>query len=347
MQVHCMCSDRPPRLAPPRKGSTRPRHASPCNQETAAHPLYLLIRNSHFPSNTMQPRSAALAGVALCALAALAALQGVSSQMHTQVETLDDSCDAQLDALWQAYAAPPVAPVAGCDEACLQACGTTLNWAVYSEKVQNCPVQEDIIRCFHVYRAQWLKFVNQCALFQYGVAASAGGEGEGGGSSSSSSPSSAAEGSAAAEGAAPAAEGAAPAAEGSAEASPAPAGLGRRRVLLQEAEAALGGVDVSNGCFPTFDSFEEFEEYLNGEYVFATDSSAVGFTLSALYFSSLLLLGIGLPAWAKPWKKIKWGKRKATQLPAPTAPQTPAQEAVEGAAQAEQPTAPAAPAAAS
>lgn len=147
------------------------------------------------------------------------------------MEILDDSCDAQLEALWQAYANPPVAPVAGCDEACIQACGTTLNWGLYSEKVQDCPVQEDMVRCFHVsvagagragcsrgragpaepsgsrrlahvccahalhalaavvvdclpclpasmpallpclqvYRAQWLKFVNQCALFQYGV----------------------------------------------------------------------------------------------------------------------------------------------------------------------------------
>lgn len=66
------------------------------------------------------------------------------------MEILDDSCDAQLEALWQAYQAPPVAPVAGCDEACLNACYTTLHWAVYSEKQQNCPMQEDIIRCFHV-----------------------------------------------------------------------------------------------------------------------------------------------------------------------------------------------------
>lgn len=72
---------------------------------------------------------------------------------------------------------------------------------------------------------------------------------------------------------------------------------------------------------------------------------------SALYFSSLLLLGIGLPAWAKPWKKIKWGKRKATQLPAPAVAPTPAQEVADSAAAAnapaEQPSAPAAPAAAS
>ncbi|KAL4450126.1 hypothetical protein ABPG77_010795 [Micractinium sp. CCAP 211/92] len=301
----------------------------------------------------MQPRSAALAGVALCVLAALAALTGVSSQMHTQVEILDDSCDAQLEAIWQAYAAPPVAPVAGCNETCIQACGTTLNWAIYSEKVQNCPMQEDIVRCFHVYRAQWLKFVNQCALFQYGVTVAAESESEGSSGGSPSSP--AAEGGSTPEGAV---EGAAPA-EGSVEgaapvegAATAEGAAGRRRVLLQEAEASLGGgVDVSNGCFPTFDSFQEFEEYINGEYVFATDSSAVGFTLSALYFSSLLLLGIGLPAWAKPWKKIKWGKRKATQLPAPAVAPTPAQEVADSAAAAnapaEQPSAPAAPTAAS
>lgn len=74
-----------------------------------------------------------------------------------QVEILDDSCGAQLTALWQAYEAPPVAPVAGCDEACIQACGATLKWGLYSEKVQDCPMQEDMIRCFHVsWTAGWV-----------------------------------------------------------------------------------------------------------------------------------------------------------------------------------------------
>lgn len=44
-----------------------------------------------------------------------------------QVEILDDSCDAKLQYLWGNYTNPPVAPVAGCDAACLSACYTTLN----------------------------------------------------------------------------------------------------------------------------------------------------------------------------------------------------------------------------
>ena len=56
----------------------------------------------------------------------------------------------QLDWLWGNYTSPPVVPVAGCDAACLSACYHTLQWAVYSEKLQDCPTQDAIIKCFHV-----------------------------------------------------------------------------------------------------------------------------------------------------------------------------------------------------
>ena len=75
---------------------------------------------------------------------------GVHTQMHTRVEVIDDTCDAQLQYLWGNYTNPPVAPIAGCDSKCLAACQVTLDWAIYSEKQQNCPLQTDIIRCFHV-----------------------------------------------------------------------------------------------------------------------------------------------------------------------------------------------------
>ena len=154
-------------------------------------------------------------------------LQGVHTQVHTRVDVLTDSCDSQLTWLWGNYSSPPVAPVAGCDTACLAGCGSTLDEAIYSEKVQHCPLQTDIIRCFHVsagsggwapppamrlahaaleaaqrrppsaahfltrscsrvprpppsaaclclqvYRAQWSKFVAECALFQYPASSS-------------------------------------------------------------------------------------------------------------------------------------------------------------------------------
>lgn len=88
---------------------------------------------------------------AAAALLLLLLLGGTSlAQMHTTVESFDDSCDAQLQALWSNYTAPPVAPVAGCNATCLSACYDTLNWALYSEKMQNCPHQDEIIRCMHV-----------------------------------------------------------------------------------------------------------------------------------------------------------------------------------------------------
>ena len=159
------------------------------------------------------------------------ASESVRSPLHSlQVEILDDSCDSQLEALWGNYTAPPVSPVAGCDRACLSACHDTLYDAIYSEQQQHCPLQTDIVRCFHVraggggggaprvgeaavaaaqhngrsaactrrartacvvdgartcttattpsvplsmpqvYRAQWYSFVEECALFQWGVA---------------------------------------------------------------------------------------------------------------------------------------------------------------------------------
>ncbi|PSC72241.1 polyhomeotic 2 [Micractinium conductrix] len=266
----------------------------------------------------------ALAAVLLLVAAALQS----AAQVHTQVEILDDSCDSQLDALWGNYTAPPVSPVAGCDRACLSACHDTLYDAIYSEQQQHCPLQTDIVRCFHVYRAQWYSFVEECALFQWGVAVG-GAEGEGEGASSTP--------------AAPAADAeaaATPAAEGEAgmTAQPAPAAeaeAGRRRVLLQEAEAALGSntTSVYNGCFPSFASANDFKKYINGEWVWETDSPAVGITLSVLFFTSLLLLGIGLPKWVKFWKHPRvtglFKRNKATKLEAPAAEQTPAAAAVD------------------
>ena len=87
-----------------------------------------------------------LGGLAAVALL----LAACTAQMHTRVEVIDDTCDAQLGYLWGNYTNPPVAPVAGCDRDCLAACRVTLDWAIYSEKQQNCPLQTDIIRCFHV-----------------------------------------------------------------------------------------------------------------------------------------------------------------------------------------------------
>ncbi|KAL4853084.1 hypothetical protein ACK3TF_005868 [Chlorella vulgaris] len=279
----------------------------------------------------MSPAPATLWGTLVGAVAMLVLLQGTLSQMHTTVEVFDDSCDAQLQSLWNNYTAPPVWPVAGCDKACLAECYTTLDQAIYSEKKQHCPLQVDIIRCMHVYRATWEKFVSDCALFEYGTSSGAEGEGEGGGSSSSTSsegeaaPATSEGAAATSEGAAATSEGAAATSEGQAatsEGQAAPATSageasasqgGRRRVLLQEAEAALGasGVDTYNGCFPNFKNASEYEMYINGEYVFATSSSTAGIVLSVFFYLGLLLVGLGLPAFIKGPTKKGWAWTKS------------------------------------
>lgn len=54
---------------------------------------------------------------------------------------------------------------------------------------------------------------------------------------------------------------------------------------------------------------------------------------SVLFFTSLLLLGIGLPKWVKFWKHPRvtglFKRNKATKLEAPAAEQTPAAAAVD------------------
>lgn len=118
----------------------------------------------HCPDHLTSPQAARTAApamlqrrslVALAALAALAAclLPLGHSQVHTQVEILDDTCDAQLQELWFLYTAPPTAPVAGCDRDCLAACYKTLQWGIYSEKQQDCPTQDAMIACFYVSAA--------------------------------------------------------------------------------------------------------------------------------------------------------------------------------------------------
>ena len=92
------------------------------------------------------PSSRLLLGGLACLL--LAAL--VHTQVHTRVEVMDEDGDAQLRYLWGNYTSPPVAPIAACDRECLAACQVTLDWAIYSERQQNCPLQTDIVRCFHV-----------------------------------------------------------------------------------------------------------------------------------------------------------------------------------------------------
>lgn len=58
----------------------------------------------------MSPAPATLWGALVGAVAMLVLLQGTLSQMHTTVEVFDDSCDAQLQSLWNNYTAPPGTP---------------------------------------------------------------------------------------------------------------------------------------------------------------------------------------------------------------------------------------------
>jgi hypothetical protein len=101
---------------------------------------------------TMAQQSSSGQGALWAAAACLLLLLGGTSvaQMHTTVESFSDSCNTQLQALLSNYTTPPVAPVAGCNATCLSACYDTLNWALYSEKMQYCPHQDDIIHCMHV-----------------------------------------------------------------------------------------------------------------------------------------------------------------------------------------------------
>lgn len=87
--------------------------------------------------------------LALLLLAAAAGpCRAVEMGTSSNIEDLDASCISQLNSLWLKYTNSSGAP--GCDAACLSACYTTLNDALYAEKNKNCPLQTDIQRCFRV-----------------------------------------------------------------------------------------------------------------------------------------------------------------------------------------------------
>lgn len=58
-------------------------------------------------------------------------------------------CQQQLDLLWGNYTNPTV-PIAGCDSECLLECKDTIEQAMYTTQIQDCPPQTNITNCLHV-----------------------------------------------------------------------------------------------------------------------------------------------------------------------------------------------------
>jgi len=87
--------------------------------------------------------------VPLLALSLVLAPGSAAAEMSTEATSLNGTCSERLNAIWSKYSAPTTFPE-GCDAACLAACHATLQDAVYADKARDCPLQDDIVRCFHV-----------------------------------------------------------------------------------------------------------------------------------------------------------------------------------------------------
>ena len=180
---------------------------------------------------------------------------------------------------------------------------------------------KSVVYHLQYYAPQWEVYVEECSIFSVSISSLPHGstgeaEGEAGGPTSTPAPSSDAEGEAtpAPTTTSDAEAAASPSpAEAAAEASPSPAEAeaappadtadaeaeaanGRRR-LLDAAEAEAGQSTGSGICFPSFQTTEEFEMYLNGEYfteVYEAPSDTAGIILSVFFWVGLASMGLYL-----------------------------------------------------
>ena len=192
---------------------------------------------------------------------------------------------------------------------------------------------KSVVYHLQYYAPQWEVYVEECSIFSVSISSLPHGstgeaEGEAGGPTSTPAPSSDAEGEAtpAPTTTSDAEAAASPSpAEAAAEASPSPAEAeaspspaeaeaappadtaaptdaeaeaanGRRR-LLDAAEAGAGQSTGSGICFPSFQTTEEFEMYLNGEYfteVYEAPSDTAGIILSVFFWVGLASMGLYL-----------------------------------------------------
>ena len=79
--------------------------------------------------------------VVLCALLPLAA--------HADEVVLSTDCQQELEVLWSNYTNPAYT-FDSCDAECLSECKVTLESAIYTTKIQDCPLQSEITKCFQV-----------------------------------------------------------------------------------------------------------------------------------------------------------------------------------------------------
>lgn len=79
----------------------------------------------------------------------LVALHLACSGASTNVSV---DCQQQLDQLWSNYTNPTI-PIAGCDSGCLAECKDTIEAAMYTTQIQDCPPQTNITTCLHVSAA--------------------------------------------------------------------------------------------------------------------------------------------------------------------------------------------------
>ena len=83
----------------------------------------------------------------VCIIALLFALLPLA--VHGDGQVLSSDCQQELELLWSNYTNPAYT-FDGCDAECMTECKETLELAIYTSNIKQCPLQDDITRCFQV-----------------------------------------------------------------------------------------------------------------------------------------------------------------------------------------------------
>ena len=240
-------------------------------------------------------RSSVLYALSATALV-LCLVKVTEGQYGSQIGCMDNVCNEKLHNLLERYEYA-ASEVNGCDTDCMYNCYDVLKEGLSAKDGVSCPPFDELTRCFGIYANEWVSLAEECSIFNIkeqkeaaeaeAEAPSPEGEGESA-EAEAEAPSSEGEGeSAEAEAEAPSSEGEGEG-EGEGECSASSGGEGEG-----EGEAS----DVGSGCFPDFETYEDFQKYVQGAYyssVWNQPTNTVGVILSVFFWLSLAGMGVYL-----------------------------------------------------
>jgi len=203
-------------------------------------------------------------------------------QYGSKIGCMDNACNDKVHNLLERYEYA-ASEVNGCDTDCMYNCYDVLKEGLSAKDGVSCPPFDELTRCFGIYGNEWVSIAEECPIFDIKEQKEAA-EAEADAEAEAEAPSPEGEGeSEDAEAEAASSEG-----EGEGECSASSSGEGEG-----EGEAS----DVGSGCFPDFETYEDFQKYVQGAYyssVWNQPTNTVGVILSVFFWLSLGGMGVYL-----------------------------------------------------